>query len=49
MAKDLMDFQRYQQTFCAHIRDPLNQPRPEGVAADRMAVYKEIVFIKIKN
>lgn len=43
-ADDLPSFQRYQLAFTAHIRDPLHQPRPHGVTAKRMAVYKEIVF-----
>lgn len=44
MTKDLPSFQRYQQEFCAYIRDPIQQPRPKNVPAKRMAVYKEIVF-----
>ncbi|MDO9365735.1 MAG: putative DNA-binding domain-containing protein [Methylotenera sp.] len=44
MSTGLPSFQRYQLAFTAHIRDPLHQPRPEGVVASGMAVYKEIVF-----
>ena len=44
MTNDTPYFQRYQQAFTAYIRDPLQQPRPAGVAAKRMNVYKEIVF-----
>lgn len=44
MSADLPSFQRYQLAFTAHIRDPLRQPRPQGVPVKRMAVYKEIVF-----
>jgi len=44
MTAELPSFQRYQLAFTAHIRDPLHQPRPQGVAASRMGVYKEIVF-----
>lgn len=44
MSQDLPSFQRYQQAFTAHIRDPVNHPRPNGVPAERMAVYEEIVF-----
>jgi len=44
MANDIPSFQRYQQTFTAYIRDPINQPRPQDVVAKRMDVYKEIVF-----
>ena len=44
MTTELPSFQRYQQAFSAYIRDPLQQPRPAGVTAKRMNVYKEIVF-----
>ena len=44
MSEHLPSFQRYQLAFTAHLRDPLNQPAPAGVAAERMAVYDEIVF-----
>lgn len=44
MTKDIPGFQQYQRAFTAHIRDPLNQPRPKNVVAKRMAVYSEIVF-----
>lgn len=44
MTKDIPSFQQYQRAFTAHIRDPLNQPRPKNVVAKRMDVYTEIVF-----
>lgn len=44
MTKDMPSFQQYQQAFTAHIRDPLNQPRPKNVSAKGMDVYKEIIF-----
>lgn len=44
MTKDTPSFQQYQQAFTAHIRDPLHKPRPKNVIAERMDVYKEIVF-----
>lgn len=44
MKKDIPSFQQYQQAFTAHIRDPLNQPRPSNVSIRGMDVYKEIVF-----
>lgn len=44
MADSTPSFQRYQQAFCAHLRDPICQPRPESVTVEGMAVYKEIVF-----
>jgi hypothetical protein len=47
MTKELPSFQRYQQAFSAYIRDPINQPRPNDVPVERIAVYKEIVFNNI--
>jgi len=44
MTNALPSFQRYQQAFCAHLRDPMCQPHPDNVPTERMAVYKEIVF-----
>jgi hypothetical protein len=44
MTKNIPSFQQYQRAFTAHIRDPLNQPRPKNVVAKRMGVYTEIVF-----
>ncbi len=44
MTQLLPSFQQYQQEFCAHLRDPLCNPRPKNVPVVRMAVYKEIVF-----
>jgi hypothetical protein len=44
MTKGIPSFQMYQKEFTAYIRDPINQPRPNGVIAKRMDVYKEIVF-----
>lgn len=44
MTKDIPSFQQYQRAFTAHIRDPMNQPRPENVVPRGMDVYNEIVF-----
>ncbi|MDH5205103.1 MAG: putative DNA-binding domain-containing protein [Hylemonella sp.] len=38
------DFQRFQQAFARHLRDPHHAPRPAGVNARRMAVYSELLF-----
>ena len=38
------DFQRRQYAFAAHIRDPENNPAPEGIEDRRMAVYRELFF-----
>jgi len=47
MTKDIPSFQRYQQAFSAHLRDPVNHPRPKDIPAERIAVYEEIVFNNI--
>ena len=47
MTKHLPRFQQYQLAFTARLRDPLGQPLLEGVDAERMAVYEEIVFNNI--
>ncbi len=38
---------RQQQAFAAHIRDPENQPAPEGIEDRRMAIYRELFFNNI--
>ena len=40
----MLDFQRYQIAFTAHIRDPKTNKKPAKVKDARMAVYREIVF-----
>ncbi|MGQ2964310.1 HvfC family RiPP maturation protein [Methylophilus sp.] len=37
-------FQQYQAAFNAHLRNPAQQPKPQGVDARRIAIYREIVF-----
>ena len=36
-------FAAYQQQFCAHIRQPEQVARPEGVSAERMAAYSDLI------
>ncbi len=43
----MLDFQRYQQEFTAHIRNPKVHKKPAGVVPARMAVYREAVFNNI--
>ncbi len=43
----MLDFQRYQLEFTAHIRDPKAHKKPAGVVPARMAVYREAVFNNI--
>jgi uncharacterized protein len=37
-------FQQYQATFTAHLRNPAQQPEPQGADARRIGIYREIVF-----
>ena len=43
----MLDFQRYQIAFTAHIRNPSANKKPAKVADARMAIYREIVFNNI--
>jgi len=43
----MLDFQKYQNAFTAHIRDPMNNPIPNNVDEERMAVYREGVYNNI--
>jgi len=43
----MLDFQRYQYAFTAHIRDPKNNPKPSNVDEERMAVYRDGVYKNI--
>lgn len=43
----MLDFQRYQQEFTAHIRNPKVHKKPVGVVPARMAVYRDGVFNNI--
>jgi hypothetical protein len=43
----MLDFQRYQHAFTAHIRDPANNPKPDDVDEERMAVYRDGVYNNI--
>lgn len=44
----MADFQQLQWQFSSAIRDP-DQPPPQGVAAERMAVYQELFFNNVQN
>ncbi len=44
---NMLEFQRYQLEFTAHIRNPKANKKPEKVDDARMAVYREIVFNNI--
>ena len=42
-------FQRYQAAFCAHLRDPARQPRPEGTSARRVRVYQDLMYGNLRS
>ncbi|PKO54250.1 MAG: DUF2063 domain-containing protein [Betaproteobacteria bacterium HGW-Betaproteobacteria-2] len=46
---DLPAFQQYQLQFTGHIRDPKNITKPARVAANRMRVYREIVYNNLES
>ena len=43
----MLDFQRYQAEFTAHIRNPAAHKKPANVVEERMAVYREAVVTNI--
>ncbi len=45
----LPEFQRQQLAFTAHIRDPENNPVPDGIPARRMGIYTELFFNNIDD
>jgi len=45
----LLEFQRFQYAFTAHIRDPKAHPRPRGTEARRMQVYSGLVYNNIES
>lgn len=42
-------FQQLQRRFAAHIRNPEKNPKPEGIEADRMAVYTGLFYRNIEQ
>jgi hypothetical protein len=49
MPGTLPEFQRFQYAFAAHIRNPKANPLPEGVDAQRMRIYRSLVYNNIEN
>jgi len=43
------DFRRKQYLLAAHIRDPENNPAPEGIEERRLAIYRELFFNNLAN
>ena len=46
---DLLEFQRKQYEFAAHIRDPENNAAPDGIEDRRMAIYRNLFFNNLRN
>lgn len=46
---DLPRFMQRQYEFTAHLRDPENVAAPADVAAERMAVYRELIYNNIED
>lgn len=42
-------FIQIEKTFSAYLRDPENQPKPKGIDADQINVYKELIFNNISS
>lgn len=45
----LLEFQRFQYAFTAHIRDPKRHPRPHGTEARCMRIYSGLVYNNIES
>ena len=42
-------FRDTQMAFAAHIRDPKNVPKPDGIEDRRMAIYRDLFFNNLKS
>jgi hypothetical protein len=47
--KPELAFQRIQRGFADHIKAPADRPLPQGVAAERMAIYCELFFNNVES
>jgi len=43
------DFTAQQRAFAAYLRDPATHPAPDDVAADRLALYRELLFRNVND
>lgn len=43
------DFKTIQYEFCAYLRDPTGHPPPAGVAPQRLALYRELVYRNVED
>lgn len=46
---DVLDFQKHQYAFAAHIRNPEVNARPQDVEERRMAIYRDLFFNNISS
>ena len=49
MSSNQPDFIKQQFEFTAHIRDPLNNARPDGIEARRMKIYSDLFYNNIEG
>lgn len=49
MSAPLLEFQRFQYAFTAHIRDPRANPCPRGIEARRMQIYRRLVYNNVES
>jgi hypothetical protein len=49
LSAPLPEFQRYQYAFTAHIRDPKTNRCPRGVDAQRMRIYRRLVYNNMES
>ncbi|MGO9236703.1 MAG: DUF2063 domain-containing protein [Methylocella sp.] len=49
MPEAIRPFQRLQYAFAASIRDPENQARPQGVPAQRMQIYQNLIYNNVES
>lgn len=45
----MVDFKQQQQQFASHIRDPQNNPPPEGLEDRRLAIYRDLFFNNVEG
>ena len=48
-AVSLPRFQQSQYRFAGHLRDPDNNPAPQGIEDRRMAIYRDLIFNNIEG